>query len=112
LNTYEFDFIATSSLSGTEVENLINGLVQFFSDNSLEVIKKEYWGLIDFKYKIRKFTKGHYFMFYLKAPAANLKEVERKLKLNNLILRYLILRVSEKEIANNMEEPVSLKLAI
>jgi len=112
LNSYEFDFIATSSLSSTEVENLINGLSQFFTENSAEVIKKEYWGLIDFQYRIRKYNKGHYFMFYVKSSACKLKEIGRKIKLNNLILRCMVIKITEKEMLDNMEQEISLKLPV
>ncbi|MDP7601509.1 MAG: 30S ribosomal protein S6, partial [Rhodospirillales bacterium] len=48
-------------------------------------------------YKIKKNRKGHYVLFNIDAPVDALYEMERQMRLNEDVLRYLILRVGEIE---------------
>ena len=60
---------------------------------SQSVKKREYWGLRSLAYRINKNRKGHYMLLGLDAPPASVNEVERQLRLNEDILRFLTIRV-------------------
>ncbi len=89
---YEYSFIAHQALSDNEVKKLINNLRSALENVGAKVLKQEYWGLRDLAYKINKQEKGHYFMLCVEAQLKTLSEFKRKLKLNDLIMRYLELR--------------------
>ncbi|VAW15121.1 SSU ribosomal protein S6p, partial [hydrothermal vent metagenome] len=56
---------------------------------------KEYWGLKTLAYRIRKNRKGHYSLFNIEAPHAAMEEMERQMRINEDILRFLTLRVEK-----------------
>ena len=59
------------------------------------VQKREYWGLRSLAYRIKKNRKGHYMLLGLDAPPASITEMERQLRLNEDVLRFMTLRVDE-----------------
>jgi len=60
-----------------------------------KIVKTDNWGLRTLAYRINKNRKGHYVLLNLDTPAPALIEVERKMRLNEDILRYMSVRVEE-----------------
>ena len=60
-----------------------------------EVKKREYWGLRNLAYRMNKNRKGHYILFNIEAPPAAIAELERTMRINEDVLRYLTLRVEK-----------------
>jgi small subunit ribosomal protein S6 len=90
---YENVFIARQDISGAQVDALADGFAQLIADNGGEVKKREYWGLRNLAYRMKKNRKGHYVLFHLAAPAAAVAELERTMRINEDVLRYLTIRV-------------------
>jgi len=90
---YENVFIARQDISGAQVDALADGFVQLIADNGGEVKKREYWGLRNLAYRMRKNRKGHYVLMNLDAPPAAIAELERTMRINEDVLRYLTVRV-------------------
>src|SRR6185437_10590033 len=61
------------------------------------VKKREYWGLRSLAYRVNKNRKGHYMLLGLDAKPAFITEMERLLRLNEDVLRFMTLRVDEIE---------------
>jgi len=61
------------------------------------VSKKEFWGLRNIAYRVKKNRKAHYVLLNIDSPSAAVKEMERQMSLNEDILRSLTLRVDELE---------------
>ena len=93
--SYECVYIARQELTVTQTDQLSDELSKIVTDNSGKVKTREYWGLKNLAYKIRKNRKGHYTMFHIEAPSAVIVELERNMGLNEDILRYLTLKVDE-----------------
>ena len=94
---YEHVFIARQDVSATQVENITADFSKIIEDNEGKVAKSEYWGLKGLAYRIKKNRKGHYVMLHLDAPHAAVAEMERQVRLNEDILRYMTVRVDELE---------------
>jgi small subunit ribosomal protein S6 len=94
---YENVFIARQDISATQVEALTDTFANLVAENGGKVEKREYWGLRNLSYRMRKNRKGHYVLFNLDAPAAAVSELERNMRINEDILRYLTIRVDELE---------------
>src|SRR5947209_16560994 len=94
---YENVFIARQDISGAQVDALADAFTQLVADNGGEVRKREYWGLRNLAYRMRKNRKGHYVLLNLSAPTSALAELERTLRINEDIIRYLTIRVDELE---------------
>jgi small subunit ribosomal protein S6 len=94
---YENVFIARQDISGAQVDALTDGFVQLIADNGGEVKKREYWGLRNLAYRMRKNRKGHYVLMNVEAPPAAVAELERTMRINEDVLRYLTIRVETHE---------------
>lgn len=94
---YESVYIARPDISATQVEALTESLSKIVEDNGGKVTKNEYWGLKSLAYRIKKNRKGHYSLMNLDAPAAALQEMERNMRLNEDVIRYMSIRVDELE---------------
>ena len=90
---YEVVFIARSDISQQQVDTIVDGIVAQAETDGAVVRKREYWGLRNLVYRIKKNRKGHYVLLGLEAGVSFIKEIERQLFLNADILRLLILRV-------------------
>ena len=65
---YENVFIARQDISGAQVDALADAFTQLLTDNAGEVKKREYWGLRNLAYRMRKNRKGHYVLLDIEAP--------------------------------------------
>lgn len=94
---YESVFIARQDLSVPQVEALTDAFSKVVESTGGKVAKKEYWGLRSLSFRIKKNRKGHYTLFNLDAPAAAVQELERQMRINEDVLRYLTVRVEALE---------------
>jgi len=94
---YENVFIARQDISGAQVDALADSFAQLVADHGGEVKKREYWGLRNLAYRMRKNRKGHYVLLNLSAPSAAVAELERTMRINEDVIRYLTLRVPALE---------------
>jgi small subunit ribosomal protein S6 len=94
---YENVFIARQDISAAQVDTLTDGFATLIGENGGEVKKREYWGLRNLTYRIKKNRKAHYVLMNIEAPAAALAEMERTMRINEDVLRYLTIRVDAHE---------------
>jgi small subunit ribosomal protein S6 len=94
---YESVFIARQDISAQQVETLTDELSAIIVQGGGTVSKKEFWGLRNITYRIKKNRKGHYVLLNIDAPAAAIKEMERQMSINEDVLRTLTIRVEELE---------------
>lgn len=90
---YESTFVVRQDVSTQEVEKITEQFAAVISEFKGSVVKKEYWGLLNLAYKIKKNRKGHYMMLALDVPVDCIAELERKYKLHNDVIRYLTIKV-------------------
>ncbi len=94
---YECVFIARQDISTPQVDALVETFGGLITENGGSVAKQEYWGLRNLAYRIKKNRKGHYVLFNLDCAPDALHEMERQMRLNEDILRFLTLRIDEVE---------------
>jgi small subunit ribosomal protein S6 len=97
MKLYENIFIARQDLSTAQVEALAAAFNKIVTDQEGQVSKTEYCGLKPLLYPIKKNNKGHYILMNLKAPAAAINEMERNMRLNEDVIRYLTVKVEEHQ---------------
>jgi small subunit ribosomal protein S6 len=94
---YETVFIARQDISSAQTEALAQTYAQMIADNGGAVKKTEHWGLKSLAFRMNKNRKGHYVLFNIDAPSAAVLEMERNMRINEDVLRYLTVRVDELE---------------
>ena len=94
---YENVFIARQDISGAQVDQLADTFTQLIADQGGEIKKREYWGLRNLAYRMNKNRKGHYILFNIDAPPAAIAELERTMRINEDVLRFMTVRVDAFE---------------
>lgn len=107
MSYYECVFIARQDLSQTQAEALAEVYSRVLSENNGKVVNDEYWGLRNLAYPIKKNKRGHYIMLNIDAPSEAVQEMERQMRFNEDIIRYLSIKVDElsKEPSVMMRHP-------
>ncbi len=90
---YETVFIARNDVTQQQVELVADEIGTELEAEGGAVKKREYWGLRGLAYRIKKNRKGHYMLLTMDARSAFINEMERKLGLNEDILRFMTIRI-------------------
>ncbi|HEX2943101.1 MAG TPA: 30S ribosomal protein S6 [Rhodopila sp.] len=94
---YETVLIARNDVTQQQVEQIAADIQTELESDGGTVKKNEYWGLRSLAYRIKKNRKGHYLLLGLDAKPAFIAEMERRLGLNEDVLRFMTIRVDEIE---------------
>ncbi|WP_320199400.1 30S ribosomal protein S6 [Agrobacterium sp. rho-13.3] len=94
---YEHIFLARQDITAQQVDALVEqykGVIESFGG---KVGRVENWGLKSLTYRIKKNRKAHYALLDIDAPAAAVHEVERQMRINEDVLRYMTISVEAHE---------------
>ena len=91
MNFYEHTVIAKQNLSQKDVDNIEKKYEELINNNSGKVLKIEKWGLLNFKRKIKNYTKGYFLHFKIEGESKTLDEIKTKTKLDNNIVRFYLI---------------------
>jgi len=92
---YESVFITRQEISSSQAEAVIDEFAEIIANFGGSVEKKEYWGLRNLAYRIKKNRKGHYALFNIDGPPAAIAEMERNMRIHDDVLRFMTVRVDE-----------------
>lgn len=90
---YEQVCITRPELSTTQVDGLKEKLTTILTDNGGKVVGSEYWGSRRLAYRIKKNRKGHYLFLKIDSPPAAIHELERLMRIEEDVIRFLTVRV-------------------
>ncbi|MCQ0990224.1 30S ribosomal protein S6 [Jiella marina] len=94
---YEHVFLARQDVSNQQVDQLVETFRGILESNGGKVVKVENWGLKTLTYRIKKNRKAYYTMLNIDAPSEAVDEMERLMRFNEDILRYMTIRVEAHE---------------
>ena len=109
MNRYELTYIIDTTLEDSARKELIEKVSGIITANGGEVEKvDETWGKRRLAYAINYKTEGWYVLVTFKADPQLPRELERNLEINENILRYLVVKLVEKQshIKPRAEKPV------
>jgi small subunit ribosomal protein S6 len=94
---YESVVIARQDLSTAQVDAIGDELTKILGESGGKVAKRENWGLRSLTFRIKKNRKGHYLFLNIDGPSAAVQEYERRMRINEDVLRYLTVKVETLE---------------
>ena len=97
LALYETVFIVRPDVSAQHVDGMAGNFAAIVGEGGGTVSKTENWGLRSLAYRIKKNRKGHYVLMNIDAPASAIGEMERNMRIDEDIVRYLTVRVDALE---------------
>lgn len=95
MGLYEVMFIIRPELETEEHEEVLNGIKNTITGNGGTVDKLVDWRKRRLAYEFEKHTEGHYYLVYFKGQGTVIPELEHFFKVNDAVLRVLIVRVEE-----------------
>ena len=94
---YEHVFLARQDISQQQVEALVEQYKTLIADAGGTVGKVEFWGLRSIAYRINKNRKAHYVLMNIDAKSDIVSEMERQMRINEDVMRFMTIRVEEHE---------------
>tara|TARA_B100000686_G_scaffold355003_1_gene468909 strand:- start:457 stop:843 length:387 start_codon:yes stop_codon:yes gene_type:complete len=105
VRTYQTVIIIKPDLDETQVNEASEKISQFVTKFSGSVLKFEAWGKKRLAYRIRKSRYGFYLSFCHSLDPANVPSFEKELKLDEGILKHLVIRLEPPEVERILSEP-------
>ena len=96
LREYEFTLIASAQLSEEKRDKLLEKYEGIWTEGSGWVIKKDPWGTLRLAYPIKKQFRGFYVCYTLATTSEAIAASEKKLRIDNDVLRYLNIKLSNE----------------
>jgi small subunit ribosomal protein S6 len=93
--TYEVIFIVDPAAGDEEVMRLSEGVQKIITDQGGNIVKTEMMGKRQLAYEINHKKDGIYVLLEVEGSGAEIAEVERRMRVNDQVLRYMTIRVDE-----------------
>lgn len=92
---YETVVILRPDLDDADTRDNIERLEAIIAENDCTMLIKDEWGKRKLAYPIANHLKGHYVLFNFLASATVLTEVERRIRINDKIIRFMTVKLDE-----------------
>jgi small subunit ribosomal protein S6 len=93
--TYEVMYIVNPETAGEKIEKLNDAVGKLIAKEGGEVVRMDDIGLKPLAYPIEKKHEGHYVLFEIQGSGQEIAELERRMRVNDMIMRYITVRVDE-----------------
>lgn len=99
MKKYELLFIIDSSIENQEIEEIVTKLNDLIKVNGGNVVEVNNWGKRKTAYEVNKKWEGFYSLVNFEASPELIKELERVLRIDERVMKFLVVKVNEKKIA-------------
>jgi small subunit ribosomal protein S6 len=96
MRIYEELFIVRPDLPEEETDQLIERLTVLIAGQGGNVDKVDKWGVRKLAYRVQKRTEGYYVLLQFTAKPETVKELERQLRVQDQVMKFLTVRIDEK----------------
>src|SRR3954447_8691820 len=93
--TYEVMYIVKPDTDGEKIEKLNEAVGKLIEKEGGEVVRMDDIGIKPLAYPIQKNYEGHYVLFEIQGSGQEILELERRMRVNDMIMRYITVRVDE-----------------
>ena len=101
--SYQSILILKPDLDEAQVDQALEKLTGFLTQNSGSALKVEKWGKKRLSYRIKKSRFGYYLNIYHTCDSLKVSSLEKEYKLFDLILKFLVIRLNDKELGRAMD---------
>ncbi len=91
MNNYEAVLIFKTELADADRNALLDRFKGHIEENG-EVISVDDWGKRKLAYEIQDLKEGYYYIVDFKSEPDHIREFERRLRLSDFVLRYMVIR--------------------
>ena len=92
MKEYELAVIFDATLEEEKVDQEIAKLTTLLENEKCEIARIDKWGVKKLAYPIKKQESGFYAIIYFNGTSAIIPEVDRVNKINDLVLRHMVVK--------------------
>ena len=96
MRIYEELFIMKPDAAEEEIEQVIEQVRQTITSREGVVDKVDKWGVRKLAYRVQKLNEGFFVLIQFTATPETVKEIERRLRVSDFVLKFLTVRIDEK----------------
>jgi small subunit ribosomal protein S6 len=96
MRVYEELFIVRPDATDEEVDPFIEQIKGVITSGGGTVDKSEKWGVRRLAYRVQKRSEGNYVLLQFSAGPELVKELERRLRVSDMVLKFITVRIDEK----------------
>jgi small subunit ribosomal protein S6 len=96
MRVYEELFIVKPDAPEEEVDAFTEQVKELIHAGKGTVEKAEKWGTRKLAYRVQKYNEGIYVLIQFSAPSDLVKEVERRMRVTDLVIKFITVRIDEK----------------
>lgn len=93
---YEVMYVVKPDVADEDVTTLNETLQGVIEKEGGSIVKLENMGRRKLAYEIKRFTEGHYVLFEIEGSGKEILELERRMRVNDAIIRFITVRVDEE----------------
>ena len=93
--TYEVMYIVNPDTEADKIEKLNDAVGKLIEKEGGTVIRMDDIGIRNLAYPIQKKNTGHYVLFEIDGSGQEILELERRMRVNDLVIRFITVRVDE-----------------
>ena len=95
MNKYEIMFIVRPNMEEAEIKKTADNMKKVLTDGKAKVVEEKAMGQKELAYEIKKVNTGFYYLFVVEATKEAVNEFDRVARINENLLRHLIVKVEE-----------------
>jgi small subunit ribosomal protein S6 len=96
MRSYELMILLDPNLQDEEISALVKEIQQTITNNQGKIGKVSKWGKRKLAYEIKKFQEAFYVVLNFELEPANIANIEKSIKFEEKIIRYLVVLGQEK----------------
>jgi len=95
MKRYETIYVANPNLEDDALEEIVAKFSDIIEKKKGSIVKIDDWGKRKLAYEVKRFDKGHYVLLDFCGFPEVVTEVERNLKLDDRILKYMTVKIAD-----------------
>ena len=95
MNKYEIMFIVRPDMEEAEIKKTAENMKKVLTEQKAKILEEKSMGQKELAYEIKKFNTGYYYLYVVEASKEAVAEFDRVARINENLLRHLIVKVEE-----------------
>ncbi len=96
MNKYEITFIVRPDIEEAQIKKVAEEMKKVLTEQKANIIEEKAMGQRELAYEINKLNTGYYYLYVVTSPVEAIKEFDRVARINENLLRHLVVKVEEK----------------
>jgi small subunit ribosomal protein S6 len=97
MRVYEELFILKPDTVEEEVDGFVEQIQHVITNGKGTIDKTDKWGVRKLAYRVQKYSEGLYVLIQFSSTPDLVKEVERRLRVSDAVIKFLTVRIDEKQ---------------